>query len=418
MMEVQKYLKEHGIAKLQEEFAIMVTDYPDRVVLNYNQIDSPRFHPIVDECRALILRKNENWTVLARSFDRFYNFGEGVDKGRADTIYTQRVAIDPFSSSLYDGEQKYRDFDLSRAFIQEKLDGSLISVYHDGEKWCASTRKMAFAEGQTTFGQTFAELFWDIAKKRNLEASMNDMRLAGEFTLVFELTGPANRIVTPYAEADITLIGGRYIGKPVEGNPDLFRELSATELDRLAQSLNVKRPKVYKIDGIDSLFELVNGMASMEEGVVLVLEGTNGSHWRIKLKNAKYLAIAHMRNNGNISPHRILALVMQNEHHEYLKYFECDKPYFSFVECEYLETLCRIKDIWEKVKNIENQKDFALTMMPMTQYSFEKGVLFAVRKNGTVVDKELAELDAKKIAESMNLKAKFAKEFGINIEDE
>ena len=55
-MNVQKYLEENGLKKLQEEFKIVVTDYPDRVVLNYDQIDSPRFNPICDECRGLILR--------------------------------------------------------------------------------------------------------------------------------------------------------------------------------------------------------------------------------------------------------------------------------------------------------------------------------------------------------------------------
>jgi len=77
MMQVQKYLKEHGLEKLKSEFSIVVTDYPDFVVLNYNQITSPRFNPIVDECRALILEKG-TWKVLCRSFDRFYNWQESV----------------------------------------------------------------------------------------------------------------------------------------------------------------------------------------------------------------------------------------------------------------------------------------------------------------------------------------------------
>ena len=95
IMNVQKYLKEYGLDKLVEEFSIIVTDYPDRVVLNYNQIDSPRFHPVVDECRALILRKG-TWEVMARSFDRFYNVGEG---------------------------EAWKDFDFSYARFDEKLDG-------------------------------------------------------------------------------------------------------------------------------------------------------------------------------------------------------------------------------------------------------------------------------------------------------
>jgi len=71
-----------------------------------------------------------------------------------------------------------------------------------------------------------------------------------------------------------------------------------------------------------------------------------------------------------------------------------------------------------KVKDIEDQKEFALTMMPMTKLSFEKGVMFSARKNDTEVEHELLKLEPKKLAQGMNLKEKFAKQFGIQIEEE
>ena len=57
-------------------------------------------------------------------------------------------------------------------------------------------------------------------------------------------------------------------------------------------------------------------------------------------------------------------------------------------------------------------------MIPMTKYSFEKGVLFSVRKNGTAIEEELKKVEPKKMAQSMDLRSKFAKEFGIKLEDE
>jgi hypothetical protein len=74
-MKVIDFIKYNGIPALVEKYKIKVKDYTDRVVLNYDQIESPRFDPIVDECRALILKKN-TWGVLARGYDRFYNVGE------------------------------------------------------------------------------------------------------------------------------------------------------------------------------------------------------------------------------------------------------------------------------------------------------------------------------------------------------
>lgn len=119
-MEVQKFLKEHGIEELQKQFAIIVTDYPDRVVLNYNQIDSPRFIPLVDECRALILRKG-TWEVMARSFDRFYNLGESVDP--KEGIEVQRIANPGIKRTPTPNDTFYRKLNIANANIQEKLDG-------------------------------------------------------------------------------------------------------------------------------------------------------------------------------------------------------------------------------------------------------------------------------------------------------
>jgi hypothetical protein len=79
-MKVIDFIKEKGLQALTDELAIKVQDYPDSVVLNYHQIDSPKKNPIVMECRGLILRKpacaEDDWRVLARSFDRFFNLGE------------------------------------------------------------------------------------------------------------------------------------------------------------------------------------------------------------------------------------------------------------------------------------------------------------------------------------------------------
>jgi len=80
-MKVQEYLEAHGpdqakaIQALVDEFKIKVNDYPDRVVLNYDQIESPKFNPIVDECRGLILWK-KGFDIAARSYTRFWNVGE------------------------------------------------------------------------------------------------------------------------------------------------------------------------------------------------------------------------------------------------------------------------------------------------------------------------------------------------------
>jgi len=386
LMNVQKYLKEHGLQALVDEFNIVVTDYEDRVVLNYNQIESPRFHPICDECRALILRKG-TWEVMSRAFDRFYNVGEG---------------------------EEWKTFQLESARIDEKLDGSLLSVYHDGTGWIPATRKMAYAEGGTAFGLDFKQLFDQATAGTKVKEVMEASSPNNNFTFIFELTSPMNRIVTPYSETSVTLIG-------IRNNLNGF-EVGKKALDYVAEEMGISRPKSYECSSFEELKAMADSLESMEEGFVLVIE-KEGSFRRLKCKNSKYLSIAHLRNNGNISPRRILTLVMDNEELEYLSYFPEDKPYFGFVKAAYIDSLERMLDVWDECGQIEDQKDFALAIKAKTKYSHEAGILFRMRKGTPIMDSiksmgDTKELSAKKLAKSLNLKHRFVTEFNINLEDD
>ena len=381
VMEVQKYLRQHGLQKLVDEFHIVVTDYPDRCVLNYDQIDSPNFVPVIDECRALILRKDD-WSVMSRAFDRFYNVGHG---------------------------EKWKEFKVSLARIDTKIDGSIMSVYFDGKDWCVSTRKMAFAEGTSTFGKTFRELFNAAAIKTGLWHYLDDrLDEAGEFTWIFEITSPESRVVHPYADTEITLIGGRQLAS---GD-----EVMGWELDHVAELMSVKRPEQHSFNNIDEVTTAAQNLEVMDEGYVLVME-QSGSFFRLKCKNPKFVAIAHMRENGGISPKRILTLIMANEKDEYLSYFETDKSYFDFVEVIYKESVNRINTIASNHMQIASQKYFALAIMPLTKYDYERGVLFSMRKGASLKD-ALDKMGAKKLALALNLRKKFADEFKVETEED
>lgn len=406
MMEVQKYLKEHGLKSLIDEFHVDVREYDDRIIVNYNQIESPRFHPVADECRALILRKG-TWEVMARSFDRFYNIGEGHDKG---PDHIRLPSIDP-------NEHVIRNIPFEKVIIQEKLDGSIMSLYWDGDAWQVSTRKMGFAEGQTTFGGTFKELFWKAASKYGLREILNNAHDMKQFTIVFELVGPENRVVTPYSEADIILIGGRYTGNDEEIN---YRELSSTELNGIADGWKLRRPVAFTAKTPEEVIEIVSSMPTMEEGVVLVWEEWNvdASHTRIKCKNPKFVAIAHMRESGGISPKRILTLVMTDEHHEYLGYFPMDKPIFSLVELELSAAVKDIEQIYQQCKEIKSQKDFALYIKDCSTEDWHNGILFEARKRKETIREIVIKIDPKKLSELLHLKTKIFNKLNMACEEE
>jgi hypothetical protein len=304
--------------------------------------------------------------------------------------------------------EAWKQFPINNARIEEKRDGSLISVYWDGNQWCVSTRKMAYAEGTTIWGKSFRDLFEDAAKKTSVWDYLNSHEMFKRVTWVFELTSPENRVVTRYPNTSITLIGAR--------NNELGTEIGGSGLDSFAASMRVNRPKYYRFRTMDDVKNATRELDTLDEGFVLVSE-TEGSFWRLKCKNDRYVAIAHMRENGQISPKNILTMIMANESAEYISYFEEDRRYFDFVEPIYKEAYDRIVELKNKYMAIENQKEFALTIMPLCKYGFEKGILFSIRKGGDL-DALLLDCGAKKIAKDLNLKARFAKEFNINVEEE
>ena len=379
MLFVQAYLLNNTYEDLNRDYGIVASEYDDRVSLNYHQIDSykHRFDPIVMECRGLILSKPDH-KILCRSFDRFWNYGE-----------------DPRTD----------DFDITKAKVDDKIDGSLCNVYHDGAKWHVATRKMAFAEGPVpNKKKTYADIFQEAIGD---EVDNVFKEISKDLVIIFEMVSPETRVVTPYKEKAVYLLDVR------NKNTGLFLGKEITYHWPISKEAKWLYPQAHEFETWEQVLQASNDLPAMEEGYVARIDD-----WRIKVKNPAYLAIAHLRENGAITEKRIVKLVMMQDHGEYLLHFPEDTPEFEPYIKAYNTMEEDLYVRWENCKDIEDQKEFALTMMPMVQYSFEKGVLFSVRKNGTTVANEVLKLEPKKLAESMNLKARFAKEFGMQVEEE
>jgi hypothetical protein len=394
-MELINLIRKDGLSKVVMDYKLSLTVYDDRIVLNYDQIDSPRFNLICDQARALILSK-DSFNVIARSFDRFYNLDEGVG---------------PQNAGLQKRYDQFMEYPFEKSYVLNKLDGSLISMYFYGDTWNCATRKRAFAEGTSTFGRTFDDIFKASLNYKDIANFRNNYKF---FTWVFELTSPENRVVTPYSEINATLIGAR--------NNSNYYELTSSELDDIANKYGIPRPQCFSLPNTsvkskEDVVKIVSQFNPMDEGVVLVYEDGGKSHWRIKCKNQSFVAIAHMRENGGISPKNIIQLIMTNDHHEYLSYFKDDKPYFDFVEKIYNAFILCIRENFEKFKNIEDQKEFALSIQEHVDPSM-LGFLFNMKK-GKTLDELLSGIPAKKLVTILNLKQELVKKFsGLNFDFE
>lgn len=341
MLEVQKYLRTKTFDDLTDELAIKVTRHETLplVILNYNQIDSPKTHPVVRECRGLCLHADTH-EVVAKSFNRFFNWGEVVEE--------------------------MGDFDFTDFVVQSKEDGSLVLLYEFEGQWRANTRG-SFAEDNMQFQNfTWSEGICKAVDQPNL-AELG-VRLSPDFTYVCEFCSPWNKIVRRYPAPCLYLL--TIFDK--EG-----RELSIAQCDGYARSAGLLRPVLYQFGSIEEIQKFLQGQAEADptfEGVVI--KDHLGHRW--KIKSATYLGLHRLRGEGDtFNPKHLLPFILSGEEDELLTYFPEVKETFYEAKCRVLEAYVGVVELWGDHWMIEDQKEFALAIKDRSPFA---SILFSVRK--------------------------------------
>ena len=87
---VREFLLVKSLEDLEREHGVKARVHDHKFSLNYDQIESREDDPLAQECRGLILRPTElqgsidvarplgDTIVLARPFDRFFNYGQAA----------------------------------------------------------------------------------------------------------------------------------------------------------------------------------------------------------------------------------------------------------------------------------------------------------------------------------------------------
>lgn len=326
-MNVINYLRNNSLEKLYEDFKIVIIhhDFLPIFILNYDQIDSPKFDPIVMDCRGLVL--DNNYNIVARSFERFFNYGEFPERDK--------------------------NFNWNNVSVKSKEDGSLILLYYYGGSWRVNTRG--------SFGDMFVSSFM-YTWKDLVDKIVGDgyEELDKSLTYVCELCTPYNKVVRSY---------------------DSNRLYNLAVFDKKSEIVYDKRhsffhyPDVYNFSSIDEVCSYLDNNALVDptfEGFVLMDDGG----MRIKVKSKSYYNLHRKKNNGSFSVDFIVESVLKNEVGEILVYFpeyrEIFDPVFDLVD----DSIGLIYDLWEKNKDIELQKDFALAVIGSKLSSY----VFLIRK--------------------------------------
>jgi hypothetical protein len=324
-LNIVKHIKKYGLEKAIIDFDLICKENGNLILLKYNQISSPMDKIEVQESRGLILEKG-TYKVISMAFMKFFNHGE-----------TNAANIDWDS-----------------AHVLDKLDGSLLSLYHYNDTWNVCTTGTINGEGEVNnkYGTTFRDLFWGTI---NSKYNFNINKLNSDYIYAFELTTPYNIVVKPHSESSATLLTIR--------NRENLKEIPYNELIPVANELGVPLVKRYdfNIKNVDVLIKTFENMPWSEEGYIVL----DGNFSRIKIKNPAYVAVHLLKNRT--SEHSIMEIVKSNEIEEFASTFIERREEIYNLHKNYNELINKLENIWKlleplKPKDIspEEKKRYAM----------------------------------------------------------
>lgn len=380
---VEESVTELGINKtielMKSELGITMKEFDSFLYMcNYDQIESPKTHPLVIQCRSLIV--DHSGKVVSKKYDRFFNIGECPE------IVGQ---IDIADSTIFDKE-----------------DGSLIGIWKNPftKKWDISTRSMPKSEGEferpngqiTTFREMVLETLGvseDIFQEKMGEIA--DYYFSGEkLTFVFEWCHPENRIVTRYVKPEMFLVCATSSESSDIESTVQQTALLAEEFSKRFQ--NVSQIGYFNSHGktIQEIEFIVANLKDLKEGFVIQCNKTG---IRAKIKSKTYVQAHRLRGEFKTPRDKDLCeLIQTNETDEFIAYFPEWEGRIRSIENQVESYINCIDACWKDLKDIENMKDFALAVQNTSFGSITSGMLYARKRKGTDFEESKKQLSKNK----------------------
>ena len=282
----------------------------DLVIFKYNLVDEPDFSiPLVKECRGLILDGN-TFEVVSYPFDKFFNYGE------------------PHAAEI----------DWNTASVGTKIDGSIIKIVRLGDDLLISTNgcidayKTDISQDQAGCPfKSYGEIVQSVLEKKFGTLDSFRDKLNEGYTYMFELVSPFTKVVIPYPESDMYLIGCR--------DNRTFKETFYNDCPLAAF---FKTPEIHQLRSVADCLAVCEKMPWNEEGYVVV----DGNFNRIKIKSFAYLAVHRLANNGVMTRTRAIELIRTNEVDEVLAYFPEHRRTIDAVKADIAALTARLNGAW------------------------------------------------------------------------
>lgn len=294
MLKIQEFIKAHDNWEellSNAPYNLKISWDDGFVLFKYNQINSDFNEKICREARGLILDSTDNFKVVRFAFEKFFNLGES------------------FAAKI----------DWDTAVANEKIDGSIMSVWFARSKWHLSTNGTidAFKAELAGVGpyKNFGELFESVLPLSTFAGNRYE-----NICWTFEIVSPYNKVVIDYPETKVYLLSVRFM--------NTLEELDYDQIPVYAGKIGVAYPQFYYMNDETGFRRLVEQMPEGHEGIVV----RDAAGQRVKIKTLLYFQMHKAKNNGVITLERIVDLIRANDHYEFLSYFREYQPIFDSVK--------------------------------------------------------------------------------------
>lgn len=326
MLEVQKYLSAgKTIDDLVEEFKLEIARHPSLplVILNYSQTESkPKSHPIIRECRNLII--NTSGFLVSKSFSRFFNLGEEPE---------------------ITGKFNWENFS-----CLEKVDGSLINLFYYDRQWKGTTRG---SWGLQNMGEFIPYTWRDMMLMGMGLDSWDSLNghLDPNLSYICELCSPYNQVIKYHEKPKIYLL-------------TCFRgenEVSWKELEGIKEKTShlFVFPAKYGFHSMENVLSYVNNLTDPTDEGLVCCDG----NLRVKVKNKDYVALAALKGNGVFinHPKYLIQYVLKGNDNEVEIYFPHVTPFLNEVREKLKDAEEKLLKLFDDYGHLE-KKEFALAI--------------------------------------------------------
>lgn len=325
------------------------TDY--RAIFNYG-IECDFSDPIVQEARGIIINI-DTLEVVCWPFRKFGNYNESY----VDAI------------------------DWNSAKVQEKVDGSIVKLYWFNDEWVWATNSIIDARDANVSLTNFT--FYDLIHKAVNYGDIPFNQLNKDFTYIFELISPYNKVVIEYYKTALYHTGTRdnITGKEYNIN------------------IGIMKPKEYLITSFERALAAAKELNSDStqvnaEGFVVV-----DKNWhRIKIKSPAYLAAHHIWNNGSylISKENAISLALSNtidaNNHAYNAQIRFYQYHLETLKWELTRFIFIVRNLYEEYSH---ERKAVAQVIKNHKYSYFG---FKALGNNLTINDIIAEMPVNKIA--------------------